>query len=78
MESLYLDIILRAVFRNADKVNSTLIFWSTVLFFFFTDVHTWYRSLKYMFYQDQSLKKNKNVEFRSFTAWLINFGADVE
>lgn len=62
MESLYLDIILRALFKNADKVNSTLSFWSTMLFFFFTDVHTWYHSLKYMFYQDQSLK-NKNVEF---------------
>lgn len=48
-ESLYLDIILRAVFRNADKANSTLTFWSTVLFFFLTDVHTWYRSLKYVF-----------------------------
>lgn len=67
MQSLYLDIILKAMVKNADNVDSMLIFWSTVLFFFFTDVHAWYHSLKYMFYQDQSLK-NKSVEFLSFTA----------
>lgn len=46
MESLYLDIILKVIFKNADKVHSMLIFCSTVLFFFFTDVYTWYHSLK--------------------------------
>lgn len=35
MESLYLDIILRAVFRNADKVNSTLTFLVNCVIFLF-------------------------------------------
>lgn len=58
MESLYLDIILRAVFRNADKVNSTLIFFGQLCYFSFSQMCTLGTvSLQYMFYQDQSLKK---------------------
>lgn len=30
----------KSYIKNADKVDSTLIFWSTVLCFFLTDVHT--------------------------------------
>lgn len=45
------------------EVDSMLIFWWTVLFFFFTNVCTWYRT-QYMFYRPNL--KHRSVEFLSF------------